>query len=194
VFSSLDKKMLFMVDGKKTLKELIDSSSPNSFQAMKTLYVLWSTGILEERKSGSEEAGEIVSLDDILKAVHEEEDTFLQRIDGVYLNLNRLNMGELLEIDEKSDGEAVKNNYYKLVKEYHPDRYLTVDDPSIKDKVIAILEAITKAYTLLKNDERRKDYFHKQRLIAKMNDFLNAVKKRRDEFFGNLEESELVSS
>jgi thymidylate kinase len=194
VFSSLDKKMLFMVDGKKTLKELIDSSSPNSFQAMKTLYVLWSTGILEERKSGSEEAGEIVSLDDILKAVHEEEDTFLQRIDGVYLNLNRLNMGELLEIDEKSDGEAVKNNYYKLVKEYHPDRYLTVDDPSIKDKVIAILEAITKAYTLLKNDERRKDYFHKQRLIAKMNGFLNAVKKRRDQFFENLEESELVSS
>jgi hypothetical protein len=194
VFSSIDKKMLFMVDGKKTLKELIDSSSLNSFQVMKTLYVLWSTGILEESKSGSEDAGETVSLDDILKVFPEEEDTFLQRIDGVYLNLNRFNMDELLEIDEKSDGETVKNNYYKLVKEYHPDRYLAVDDPSIKDKVIAILETITKAYTLLKNDDRRKDYFHKQRLIARMNSFLNAVKKRRDDFFENLKESELVSS
>lgn len=194
VFSSIDKKMLFMVDGKKTLKELIDSSSLNSFQVMKTLYVLWSTGILEESKSGSEDAGETVSLDDILKVFPEEEDTFLQRIDGVYLNLNRFNMDELLEIDEKSDGETVKNNYYKLVKEYHPDRYLAVDDPSIKDKVIAILETITKAYTLLKNDARRKDYFYKQRLIARMNSFLNAVKKRRDDFFENLKESELISS
>src|SRR4030043_1769733 len=43
VFSSSDKKMLFMVDGKKTVKEIIDSSFSNSFQAMKTLYVLWST-------------------------------------------------------------------------------------------------------------------------------------------------------
>lgn len=194
VFSTLDKKMLFMVDGKKTVKELIDSSSPNSFHVMKTLYILWSTGILEERKLGSGETGETVSLDNILKVFHEEEDTFLKKIDELYLNLNRFNMGDLLDIDENSDSETVKNNYYKLVKEYHPDRYLTLDDPSIKDKVIAILEAITKAYSLLKEDERRKDYFHKQRLIAKMNSFLNAVKKRRDDFFESLEESELVSS
>jgi hypothetical protein len=194
VFSSLDKKMLFMVDGKKTVKELIDGSSPNSFHAMKTLYILWSTGILEERKVGSEETGETVSLDDILKAFHEEEDSFLKKIDELYLNLNIINMGELLKIDEQSDVETVKNNYYKLVKEYHPDRYLTADDPSIKDKVIVILEAVTNAYTLLKNDERRKNYFHKQRLIKKMNSFLDALKKRRDDFFENLEESELVSS
>jgi hypothetical protein len=69
-----------------------------------------------------------------------------------------------------------------------------VDDPSIKDKVIAILEAVTNAYTLLKNEERRKDYFHKQRLIARMNSFLDALKKRRDEFFENSKESELVQS
>jgi len=95
---------------------------------------------------------------------------------------------------DRKDVETVKNNYYKLVKEYHPDRYLTVDDPSIKDKVIAILEAITKAYSLLKKDDRRKNYFHKQRLITRMNSFLNALKKRRDDFFESLEKSELVNT
>lgn len=194
VFSSLDKKMLFMIDGKKTVKELVDSSSPNSFQAMKTMYVLWSTGILEERKSGIGETKDTISLEDILKAFPEEEDAQLKRIDEIYMKLNRLSAGELLEIDEKSDGEMVKNNFYKLVKEYHPDRYLTVDDPSVKDKVIAILESITKAYSLLKEDERRRNYFHKQRLIAKMNSFADALKKRQDEFFESLEGSELVSS
>jgi hypothetical protein len=187
VLSSLDKKMLFMIDGKKTLKELINSSSPNSFQVVKTLYVLWSTGILEEKDDEAEKANDAVSLEDILKAFHEEGEALLKKVDGVYSNLTMLSAGELLEIDESSDTEAVKNNYYKLVKEFHPDRYLTVADPSIKDKVIAILEAITKAYSFLKEDDKRKDYFSKQRLIARLNSFRDALKKRRDVFFESLE-------
>lgn len=187
VLSSLDKKMLFMIDGRKTVKELINSSSPNSFQVMKTLYVLWATGILAEKEDETEKANDAVSLEDILKAFHEEEETLIKRVDGVYSNLTMLSAGELLEINETSDTETVKNNYYKLVKEFHPDRYLTVADPSIKDKVIAILEAITKAYSFLKEDDKRKDYFHKQRLIARLNSFLNALKKIRDGFFESLE-------
>jgi DnaJ-class molecular chaperone len=108
-------------------------------------------------------------------------------VDGVYSNLNMLNAGELLEIDESSDTETVKNNYYKLVKEFHPDRYLTFTEPSIKDKVIAILEAMTKAYSLLKEDDKRRDYFNKQKLIARLNSFLDVLKKKQDEFFGSLE-------
>jgi DnaJ-domain-containing protein 1 len=176
-----------MIDGKKTLKELINSSSPNSFQVVKTLYVLCSTGILEEKEDEAEKANDAVSLEDILKAFHEEGETLLKKVDGVYSNLTMLSAGELLEIDESSDTEAVKNNYYKLVKEFHPDRYLTVADPSIKDKVIAILEAITKAYSFLKEDDKRKDYFSKQRLIARLNSFRDALKKRRDVFFESLE-------
>jgi hypothetical protein len=187
VLSSLDKKMLFMIDGRKTVKGLINSSSPNSFQVMKTLYVLWSTGILEEKEDETEKANDAVSLEDILKAFHEEEETLIKRVDGVYSNLNMLNAGELLEIDESSDTETVKNNYYKLVKEFHPDRYLTFTEPSIKDKVIAILEAMTKAYSLLKEDDKRRDYFNKQKLIARLNSFLDVLKKKQDEFFGSLE-------
>lgn len=182
VLSSMDKKMLFMIDGKKTVRELINISS-NSFQAMKSLYVLCSTGILEENQNVTEKAEDAVILDDILKAFHDEEDALRKRIDILYSNLNRLSESELLEIDEKSDGETLKNNYYKLVKEFHPDRYLSFPDPSIKNKVITVLEEITKAYSLLKDDERREDYFHKQRLITRLNGFLDAIRKRRDEFF-----------
>ena len=182
VLSSMDKKMLFMIDGKKTVRELINISS-NSFQAMKSLYVLCSTGILEENQNVTEKAEDAVILDDILKAFHDEEDALRKRIDILYSNLNKLSESELLEIDEKSDGETLKNNYYKLVKEFHPDRYLSFPDPSIKNKVITVLEEITKAYSLLKDDERREDYFHKQRLITRLNGFLDAIRKRRDEFF-----------
>jgi hypothetical protein len=184
ILSSIDKKMLFMVDGKKTVRELINISS-NSFQAMKSLYVLYSTGILEEVQSEEEKKDETVILEDIFKAFHDEEEALLERVNILYSNLSSIRVNELLEIDEKTDIETIKNNYYKLVKEFHPDRYLNFPDPSIKDKVITILEAITKAYSLMKDDEKREDYFRKQRLISRLNDFLYAIRKRRDEFFNN---------
>src|SRR4030043_1913508 len=89
VLSSMDKKMLFMIDGKKTVRELINISS-NSFQAMKSLYVLCSTGILEENQNVTDKAEDAVILDDILKAFHDEEDALHKRIDILYSNLNRL--------------------------------------------------------------------------------------------------------
>jgi hypothetical protein len=191
VLTSIDKKMLFMIDEKKTVRELICSSS-NSFQAMKSLYVLLSTGILEEKGNETEKTESTVLLEEILKAFHDGEEAFLKRIGVLYSNLSRLSESELLEIDEKSDKVKVKKNYYKLVREFHPDRYLNVNDPSIKDKVIAILEGVTKAYSLLKEDSRREDYFHKQKLITKLNSFLNAIKKRREEFFGTYKKPSLV--
>lgn len=49
-----DKKMLPLIDGTKTIKEIVDSSWTNSFEAMKTIYVLWSIGILEEKRGRTE--------------------------------------------------------------------------------------------------------------------------------------------
>lgn len=193
VLSPFDKKILFMIDGKKTVKELIDTSSMNSFQAMKTLYILYSAGIVEEKKNDTE-TEEAVSMEQLLKSFHEKEEELKTKTDMIYADLEKRSPSDLLEIDESSNTEMIKNNYYKLVKEFHPDRYLSVNDPLIKDKVIAILEAITKAYSLLKEDERRRIYFHKQKMIAKMNSFLDALKKRQDEFFETPKESELVSS
>ena len=48
--SSQDKKILSMVNGTKTINELINSSRMSSFEAMKTLYALWSIGIIEPGK------------------------------------------------------------------------------------------------------------------------------------------------
>jgi hypothetical protein len=47
---SQDKKILSKVNGKRTIKDIINSSRISSFGAMKTLYALWSTGIIEEKK------------------------------------------------------------------------------------------------------------------------------------------------
>ncbi|MDP1759527.1 MAG: DUF4388 domain-containing protein, partial [Thermodesulfovibrionales bacterium] len=166
--SQYDKKMLTIIDGRKTIKEVIDSSWMNSFEAMKTIYVLWSIGILEEktveksqavREEEKEEAGGTVSLDELLQPFAEEEDTLIKKVEEIYSNLDRLRLNELLEAGEDADVEAIKKNYYRLAREFHPDRYLNTSDAALKDKLTAVFDALTAAYTVLKDDYKRKEYF-----------------------------------
>ncbi len=147
-----DKKLLSRIDGKKTVKELADSSPEGSFEALKTLYALWCTGTLEEKVELPEKTE--VPLEEILEPVSQEEETFIKRVNELYLKLDSLSPEELLEVDKKADIETIKGNYYRLIKEFHPDRYFTSSDQSIKDKLIAIFEAIKMAYSILEEDLR----------------------------------------
>lgn len=157
-----DKKMLTMVDGKKTIKDLINSSWIGSFEAMKILYVLWSIGILEPKELVEKPIEEIetLSIDDILQPVSEEEEVFKRRVEKVYSTLNTLTPYELLEVDRTIDEENLIKNYYRLSKEFHPDRYFLSGDPSLKDKLSIIFDAITNAYNRLKEEisSKEKEY------------------------------------
>ncbi len=163
-----DKKILSLVDGKKTIKEIIDSSWMGSFDALKVLYVLWSIGMVEDQVSVEEEApreeGEVraddsVTLNDIFTPLSEEDEILLKKVDEIYSHISSLSMTELLEVEEKTDSETIKKNYYRLAKEFHPDRYFSSTDPSVKIKLTAIFDAITKAYNILKDDRKRDEYF-----------------------------------
>jgi curved DNA-binding protein CbpA len=166
-FSARDKTMLSIIDGKKPIKDLLESSSAGSFEALKTLYTLWSTGTIEEKEKVLEKQEETVTVEEILKPFPEEEDAFIKRVDEIYSNLDKLSLHELLEIDENSDAETIKRNYFRLAKEFHPDRHFDSDEPAIKDKLPAIFDAITQAYTLLKDNEARREYFHSAGRVQK---------------------------
>jgi tetratricopeptide (TPR) repeat protein len=163
--SQQDRKILSLVDGTKTIKELIDSAWIGSFEAMKTLYVLWSIGILEEQEtmatfekpeiSGLPE--ETFCLDEMLQSVSESEDSFIRKVDERYSTLDGASPHELLEVNDHPDEETLKKNYYRLTKEFHPDRYLVSSDVSVKDKLTAIFDAITKAYEHFQNKENTEE-------------------------------------
>ncbi len=159
--SSQDKKILSLIDGKKTIKEIINSSWMGSFEALKILYVLWSIGMIEEADAQEEtlDAEETAALEEILRPLSEEDETMITKINSLYYKLGNLKMNELLEVDERSDSEKIKKNYYRLAKEYHPDRHLTFTDPDTKMKLTAIFDAITKAYSTLKDDALSTAYY-----------------------------------
>jgi curved DNA-binding protein CbpA len=153
-----DRKMLSLVDGKKTIKELIDNAWIGSFEGMKILYVLWSIGIIEETKRGAGKGLEVdgpIPFEEILKPVSEDEHAFLLKVNELFAKLHKLSPYQLLGVDKKSDQETIKKIYYKLTKEYHPDRYLESPDPSLKDKLTTIFDALTKAYSAIKDTTKK---------------------------------------
>lgn len=160
--SPQDKKILGLVDGARTIKEIIEHSWMGSFEALKILYVLWSTGIVEltsafpaEKAADAkmhEVAEEMISLDNILQPSTEGEDALLKRVEDIYARLGNLSLYELLDAEKNTDNATLKKNYYRLSKEFHPDRYFTFADADIKPKLTAIFDAITHAYNTLKGE------------------------------------------
>ena len=161
--SQQDRKMLSIIDGAKTIKQLISSSWIGSFEATKILYVLWSMGVVKERGEEAErlidaveEAEEMLSLEEILQPVPEEEGAFIQKVEELYMRLDSMSDRELLEVDEDADEETMKKQYYRLTREFHPDRYFSSADPTMKDKLTAIFDAISSAYETLQEPAKKK--------------------------------------
>jgi hypothetical protein len=161
--SSQDKKILSLIDGKKTINEIIDNSWIGSFEALKILYVLWSIGMIEKTAAEktprnpieTEVKSEEAALHEILRPFSEEEETQTAAVNSLYTKLESLGIHELLEVDEGADSKTIKKNYYRLAKEYHPDRHLSFSDPDIQKKLTTIFDAITKAYNILRDNKLR---------------------------------------
>lgn len=159
VLTPRDNAMLAMIDGTKTIKELIDSTPTATFEAMKTLYILYFAGFIVEHIK-SQVSGEQNMLQDATdQSIMSEGNTFEEQVNELFANLYKLNAHEILGIDETSDEKAVHENYYRMIKEFHPDRSISSNDPLMLDKLITISEEIQNAYVLLKEDDKRRDYF-----------------------------------
>jgi hypothetical protein len=183
-----DKRILSMIAGKKTLADIIENSLMGSFEVMKITYVLYSLGMVREaepeqtgaaagaKKEGGNEAG--VSVSDVLQPASGEEGSFLGRVNSLYARLADMDAYELLEVDRNADEETVRKNYYRLAKEFHPDRYFTITDESAKSKLAAVFDAITKAHESLKGEEEGEEISRPASLAAKD----RADKKAEDKF------------
>lgn len=147
-----DRMVLSLIDGRKTMRQLADKTGLNSFDVIKTLYVLWLTGFITKGKTGAPAE----TPEDRSK----EESALKKKAEEFYERLGGMSKDEILRIDRFSDSEAVKRQYYKMAREFHPDRYYNSKDKELHVKLTTIFNAITEAYNLLKDEARRKDYFN----------------------------------
>lgn len=103
----------------------------------------------------------------------EDEKELKKKAEEFYQKLKDMSAADILQITEKSSSEDIKRNYYRLAKEYHPDRAFNSKDRDLKEKLTHIFVAIAKAYDELKDEDRRSEFF---RRIVKPKE----VESRRD--------------
>ena len=155
-----DRTILSLVDGNRSIHQVIEESRMKSFEVMKTLYVLWSTGFIvagEASRAVREEEPDTAGPG--REAVLGETEALRQRAEELYSTLNKTSPSELLQITERTSPEEIKRNYYRLAKEFHPDRVAQEADAGLRDKVSSIFDAVAKAYEIMKDEAKRFDYF-----------------------------------
>jgi hypothetical protein len=80
------------------------------------------------------------------------------RIDGVFRELPRASLYELLGIPRAADKKAVKRAYNERVMLFHPDRFFRKRLGGFKPKMEAIIVRLTEAHDVLCSPERRREY------------------------------------
>jgi CheY-like chemotaxis protein len=160
--SKEEEKLFLRIDGKKTLKELIDSSSMDKGFTKKLLIALLILGVIEV-KNEEKVIDRTQKIDTIPKGAEDkglknEEDIKLHNDLNSYLNeLKTKNYFEVLGLKDKVTDEDVKKSYFLMAREYHPDRFYN-KDKSIKDTAEEIFTILTNAYNSLLTEDLRKKY------------------------------------
>jgi len=85
------------------------------------------------------------------------------KVEALLALFNRITTGKedhykILGIKDNADESEIKSAYFRLAKQYHPDRISNAPDPEIKEKANFVFAAINKAYDTLSDPLRRQGY------------------------------------
>jgi len=81
-----------------------------------------------------------------------------KRIDEFFSTLDQRDAFQLLEIERSADDKTVKRAYFKLSKEFHPDRFFGKEIGEYKDRLSRIFQAVKAAFEVLSDKKRREAY------------------------------------
>lgn len=161
--SGEDRMMLSLLDGERTMKQVIGESGLKSFEALRSLYILWSIGMITDQ-FGQDMAA--LTLEEILKPVEDSREEFIARVNGIYDALGSLSHHQLLAVDQYADIEQINRQYFRLAKEFHPDRYGDSLGPEVAEKITEIFDAITYAFESLKSSETDRQFTEGDLVLA----------------------------
>ena len=78
-----------------------------------------------------------------------------RRIDEFFASLEARDAFELLEVTAAADKKEIKRAYFRLSKEFHPDRYFGKSIGPYRDRLSKIFQSVKAAFELLSDDARR---------------------------------------
>lgn len=137
-----------------------DIAPPEGADAVKAwlgLYALIELGVLALVDAPASTAAKAASgYEDVsTHSDHRNDDPELVR---VYHELSKLDYFAVLGLERNADAKAVKRAYFKLAKQYHPDRYFDHAKRRASPTAEKVFALINRAYEELRDDQRRATY------------------------------------
>jgi curved DNA-binding protein CbpA len=122
------------------------------------------------------------------------------------LKMKEIDYYELFNLKNTAIFNEIKDVYYQYAKKFHPDRFGDAPDPELREKANFVFASINKAFEILSNEEKRREYDTKgykeiqnmdkisENLIEKANLYYRKAKtlysqQRFREAYGLLEEA-----
>jgi len=68
------------------------------------------------------------------------------------------NFYQILEVPKTASEEEIKKAYFQMARRFHPDRFERKAAAEYKSQIDEVFDAITNAYRILRNKDKRKDY------------------------------------
>lgn len=173
--STGERDLLRLVNGERTLRDVLSESSMPSMDCAKVLYFFITAGILQPALQETGKTEE-VSKQDIkgmeetsrTQAVEEEalkqaffdaeKEETVQKIREAYLQMEHQNYYEILKVAPTAGRDEIKKAYFRLAKEYHPDRHFEAEMGQVKKELEALFVRITQAYDTLLLEKKRTAY------------------------------------
>jgi hypothetical protein len=152
-----DRDILSLLDGRRTIREILSASPLDKFLTMKTIYALISTRMIDIIREASSPEDNI--HESAFKENGPEEDPdFLKEVDRLYTDFDSMDYYSFLGIERWAGADTIRKAYYRAAKKFHPDRHLHLASDTLKNKLNAIFSYLTGVYKVLIDPATRQEY------------------------------------
>jgi len=146
--------VLSQVDGRMTIGELKLISNLREKEFADVLDKLVKAGAVKIKESRvPAEKKPLVS-----KELKNGTASFEDRVRSLYLDMESLTHYDLLGIGKNATNEEIKKAFYRMTKEFHPDRFFRGGDVEVRERLQNIFARINDAYKTLLDPNKRREY------------------------------------
>jgi hypothetical protein len=146
------KGMIKFLDRERTIQEVLSMSPLDEPETLRMIYALHNVQVLEIIEKGRDDR---VAGEEQGPAMSERELEAVLKIEKIYNEYRSLGYCGVLNVGQNASIEDIKHAYYRMAREFHPDRHLYIASCAAKEKLNVIFSYINEAYQALIMSQHR---------------------------------------